>query len=364
MSASAAASSASSAADGGKLHYVSTRGAFADAPLKFSDAVLMGLATDGGLLVPTRIPKLGEATLRGWLDGAKAGKPPSYCDIALEVMWPYVADDGSLSRAELKDVIERSYATFRSPEVTPVRSPSAGEGGGVYRGDGSSTLDLHLLELWHGPTWAFKDVALQCLGNLFDVILKKRQGTEGLTIVGATSGDTGSSAICGVRGKDAIDCIILFPRGRVSPIQELQMTTIAAQEKNVHCVAVEGTFDDCQAMVKELFTDAPFKGGLRLWRSAGTGRSLSGSSLRYSGLLWSALVCSGLLWSGLLWSGLLCSDPLGKSATGERGARRGDLGTHSFPSPSLPPSLLPFLLLSLLLSLSLLAPKPYTSLVL
>ena len=134
MSASAAAAATPTSSGAGKLHYVSTRGAFADSPLRFSDAVLMGLATDGGLLVPTRIPQIGKAKLSAWLDAAKAGRPPSYCDIALEVMWPYVADDGSLSRAELQSVIERSYATFRSPEVTPVRSPSAGKGaGGAFR---------------------------------------------------------------------------------------------------------------------------------------------------------------------------------------------------------------------------------------
>ena len=152
-----------------------------------------------------------------------------------------------ISPPDLKDIIHRSYATFRVPEVTPIK-----------------TLDeqkkLHLLELFHGPTFAFKDVALQFLGNLFEFFLQRKNAkAEGghkrhhLTVIGATSGDTGSAAIYGLRGKKDVSVFIMYPKGRVSPIQEAQMTTVL--DANVHNLAVEGTFDDCQDMVKALFAD-------------------------------------------------------------------------------------------------------------
>ncbi|WP_428605969.1 threonine synthase [Sedimenticola sp.] len=210
------------------MRYVSTRGGIE--PVTFSQAVMMGLATDGGLLLPESFPQVDAATLRQW-----AGLP--FKALAVEVMYPFVGED--ISRSELEDLVERSYATFTHPEVTPL----------VELGD------LRILELFHGPTAAFKDVALQFLGNLFELLLERSGGR--LNILGATSGDTGSAAIYGVRGQERIDIFILHPKGRVSPIQERQMTTVL--DANVHNIAITGTFDDGQRIVKELFNDLPFK---------------------------------------------------------------------------------------------------------
>jgi threonine synthase len=210
------------------MRYISTRGGIA--PVGFAEAVMMGLATDGGLLVPEEIPRVDPATLRAWAD-------LSFQDLALEVLTPYVGDE--IPRADLQDLIERSYAGFTHPEVTPV----------------IEVAGLRVLELFHGPTAAFKDVALQLLGNLFEYLLARDGGR--LNILGATSGDTGSAAIYGVRGKAGIQIFILHPKGRVSPIQERQMTTVL--DANVHNVAVRGTFDDAQRIVKALFQDLQFK---------------------------------------------------------------------------------------------------------
>jgi len=196
---------------------------------------MMGLATDGGLLVPERCPRLDDPTLRAW-----AGL--RFQDLALEVMTPFVGD--AIPCDDLADLIERSYASFTHPGVTPV----------VRLGD------QWLLELFHGPTAAFKDVALQFLGNLFEYLLERDGGH--LNILGATSGDTGSAAIAGVRGKARIQIFILFPDGRVSPIQERQMTTVL--DPNVHAIAIRGTFDDGQRIVKQLFGDLEFKRELSL----------------------------------------------------------------------------------------------------
>lgn len=215
------------------MHYLSTRGGIA--PIGFADAVMMGLATDGGLLVPADIPRVDAETLRAW-SGLR------FQDLALEVLTPFIGDE--IPRADLRDLIERSYATFGHPEVTPV--VAAGE--------------LRILELFHGPTAAFKDVALQFLGNLFEYLLARDGGQ--LNILGATSGDTGSAAIYGVRGKARIQIFILHPKGRVSPIQERQMTTVL--DANVHNIAVRGTFDDAQRIVKTLFNDLDFKSGYQL----------------------------------------------------------------------------------------------------
>jgi threonine synthase len=210
------------------MQYLSTRGGVA--PVSFSQAVMMGLATDGGLLLPERIPTVDAQTLGAW---AKLPFP----QLAVEVIGRFIGDD--IPRADLTSLVERSYATFTHPEVTPV-----------------VTVDgLRILELFHGPTLAFKDVALQLLGNLFEYLLERDGGR--LNILGATSGDTGSAAIYGVRGKHNIHIFILHPHARVSPVQEKQMTTVL--DANVHNVAVEGTFDDAQAIVKQLFGDLPFK---------------------------------------------------------------------------------------------------------
>jgi threonine synthase len=189
----------------------------------------MGLATDGGLLLPERIPSISAETLRAW-------STLSYRDLAFAIISLYTDD---IPANDLKSLIDHSYDTFTHPEITPV----------VHK-DG-----VYILELFHGPTLAFKDVALQLLGNLFEYLLKERQ--QKMNIVGATSGDTGSAAIYGVRGKDNINIFILHPAGKTSPIQALQMTTVT--DPNVHNIAVHGTFDDCQNIVKSLFNDLPFK---------------------------------------------------------------------------------------------------------
>ncbi|GAB6039478.1 threonine synthase [Endothiovibrio diazotrophicus] len=210
------------------MRYLSTRGGVA--PLTFSQAVMMGLASDGGLLLPETIPTVDAETLAAW-----AGLP--FAELAIEVIGRFVGDD--IPRDDLAELIRRSYATFTHPEVTPLVAV-----------DG-----FQVLELFHGPTLAFKDVALQFLGNLFEYLLKRDGGK--LNIIGATSGDTGSAAIYGVRGKANIDIFILHPHNRVSPVQERQMTSVL--DGNVHNIAIEGSFDDAQGIVKQLFGDADFK---------------------------------------------------------------------------------------------------------
>ena len=190
---------------------------------------MMGLADDGGLLVPTEFPDV-RSMLPEW-------RSLDFTALSLEIMLLFTS--GRIPRGGLKPLIERSYKTFRHPEITPVNSL-----GGI-----------HILELFHGPTFAFKDVALQFLGNLFECFLEKRH--HPLRIIGATSGDTGSAAIHGLRGKKGVDVFMLHPKGRVSPMQEMQMTTVLDQ--NIHNLAIEGTFDDAQAIVKALFNDQEFK---------------------------------------------------------------------------------------------------------
>jgi len=202
--------------------------------LTFEQAVMQGLATDGGLLVPEVIPKIPDGAPEKW-------RGLSYQELAYEVMSLYISPS-DIPANELKDLINRSYSTFRDADVTPV----------VPLG----LDDLHVLELFHGPTFAFKDVALQYLGNLYEHLLQRKPGSK-ITVVGATSGDTGSSAIYGLRGKKGIECFIMFPDGRTSMTQRLQM--ISVTDPNVHNIALDGTFDDCQAHVKSMFNDAPFR---------------------------------------------------------------------------------------------------------
>lgn len=219
-----------------KPRYVSTRGWAGEGGVSFERAVLMGLAPDGGLFVPTHFPQVTAERLQAWRD-------LSFQDLAYEVISLYVPED-EVDPAALRSIVDRSYSTFRDPRVTPVVQ-AGGEGGPT------------VLELFHGPTFAFKDVALQFLGNLFEHVLSRRgEGEDTITVLGATSGDTGSSAIMGLRGKAGVEVFILFPEGRVSEIQERQMTTVL--DENIHCVAVEGTFDDAQAIVKACFRDAEF----------------------------------------------------------------------------------------------------------
>ncbi len=209
------------------MRYISTRGGIE--PIGFMDAVMMGLASDGGLILPEHIPELSQSTIDSW-----QSLPYQY--LAVEVLGLFIDD---LPRLELESLVERSYARFSHPQVTPV----------ARRGDS------YILELFHGPTLAFKDVALQFLGNLFEYELEKRDTR--MNILGATSGDTGSAAIYGVRGKKRINIFILHPDGRTSPIQALQMTTVL--DPNVFNIAIKGTFDDGQAIVKNIFNDLEFK---------------------------------------------------------------------------------------------------------
>jgi threonine synthase len=201
--------------------------------------VLKGLASDGGLFIPEAIPTVPQ-------DWASRWSKLRFQDLAYEVLSLYISPS-EIAADDLKALIERSYSTFRHPEIAPV-VPLVPED------------NLHILELFHGPTFAFKDVALQFVGNLFEYFLVRRntqQAEKGgkrhaLTVIGATSGDTGSAAIYGLRGKQDVSVFILHPRGKVSPIQEAQMTTVL--DDNVHNLAVEGTFDDCQDIVKTLFS--------------------------------------------------------------------------------------------------------------
>lgn len=209
------------------MQYISTRGGIS--PVGFSDAVMMGLATDGGLLLPESLPQIDRDQVKSWYN-------IPFQNLAVDILNLFIDD---LSRLEIEDLVERSYAKFRHPQVTPV----------TQRGD------VYILELFHGPTLAFKDVALQFLGNLFEKLLA--ESNSYMNILGATSGDTGSAAIHGVRGKDRINIFILHPDGRVSPIQKLQMTTVT--DPNVYNIAIRGTFDDGQAIVKALFNDLEFK---------------------------------------------------------------------------------------------------------
>jgi len=209
------------------MQYISTRGGIE--PISFTEAVLMGLATDGGLLLPRTIPRIGSDTYAEWKD-------LSYPELAFEIMSRFIDD---IPEADLRDLINRSYKSFDSDDIIPI----------VHQGS------LHIMELFHGPTLAFKDVALQFLGNVFEYLLEKNDSV--MNILGATSGDTGSAAIYGVRGKERINIFILHPQEKVSKVQEKQMTTVT--DSNVFNIAIRGTFDDGQAIVKSIFNDLDFK---------------------------------------------------------------------------------------------------------
>ncbi|KAK2742712.1 threonine synthase [Myotisia sp. PD_48] len=216
--------------------YLSTRGGSYD--LSFEDVVLKGLASDGGLFIPEEIPSLPADWETKW-------RGHSFQELAFEIMSLYISPS-EIPSNDLKDIIARSYSTFRSPDITPLISLD-------------ESKRLYLLELFCGPTFAFKDVALQFLGNLFEYFLARRnvgkigKDRHDLVVVGATSGDTGSAAIYGLRGKKDVSVFILHPKDKVSPIQEAQMTTVL--DENVHNLCVQGSFDDCQDMVKSLFAD-------------------------------------------------------------------------------------------------------------
>jgi threonine synthase len=214
--------------------HVSTRGEAA--PISFTDALLAGLATDGGLYLPQSWPVLRRETISGF-----SGQP--YAEVAKAVLGPLV--DGEIPQTDLHRMVDEAYATFRHPAICPLNQI----------GD-----NLFVLELFHGPTLAFKDVAMQLLGRLMDHVLKARGSRA--TIVGATSGDTGSAAVEAFKGLDQVDVFILYPHGRVSDVQRRQMTSVGSP--NVHALAIEGTFDDCQAMVKAMFNHGRFRDEVRL----------------------------------------------------------------------------------------------------
>ncbi|WP_456385834.1 threonine synthase [Profundibacter sp.] len=216
------------------MRYISTRG---QAPeLSFEEAMLTGLARDGGLYVPAEVPVMPAGDI-----AALAGLP--YEEIAYRVMRPFV--EGSFGDSEFAQIIGRAYAGFDHDARAPL----------VQLGP-----NHFLLELFHGPTLAFKDFAMQLIGQMFQVALAKRG--ERVTIVGATSGDTGSAAIEAFAGLDAVDVFIMYPHGRVSDVQRRQMTTPA--DANIHALAVHGDFDDCQARLKDMFNDFSFRDEVRL----------------------------------------------------------------------------------------------------
>lgn len=214
------------------MHYISTRGS---APkVDFKGALLAGLASDGGLYVPESIPQFSPQQIA-------AMRELSYADLALEIMTPFVGE--SFPRAELKRMIDAAYGNFRHDAIAPLTQLSR---------------DHFVLELFHGPTLAFKDFALQLLGYLLEAALEGQHAT----VLGATSGDTGSAAMAGCMHAKNLDIVILYPQGRTSDVQRRQMTTLGA--KNIHALAVDGTFDDCQDMVKTLFADADYRTKTRL----------------------------------------------------------------------------------------------------
>jgi threonine synthase len=211
------------------VRYVSTRG---EAPvLGFCDVMLTGLARDGGLYVPETWPQLSTRTIEGF-----AGRP--YTEVAVEVIRPFV--DREIADADLARMANEAYACFRHPAVVPLDQAAPNQ---------------FILELFHGPTLAFKDVAMQLLSRLMDHVLAKRGGRA--TIVVATSGDTGGAAVEAFAGRDNVDVFALFPDGRISEVQRRMMTTAGAA--NVHALAIDGTFDDCQALVKALFNHHSFR---------------------------------------------------------------------------------------------------------
>src|SRR5277367_5751953 len=210
------------------MQHVSTRGEAP--PLGFAEAMLAGLARDGGLYVPQSWPRLEPAEI-----AAFAGRP--YAEVAVQVIRPFAAD--SIAEADMSRMAREAYGTFRHPAVAPLTQL------------GTNTFAL---ELFHGPTLAFKDLAMQLVARLMDHVLAARG--ERRTIVVATSGDTGGAAVEAFRDRNQVDVVVLFPHGRISDVQRRMMTT--AEAANIHAVAIEGTFDDCQAIVKGLFNHHAF----------------------------------------------------------------------------------------------------------
>jgi threonine synthase len=220
------------------MKYISTRGQAK--PLSFDEVILKGLADDGGLYVPEQYPTMPKEQI-------SALKGKHYTQIAEEVLNLFI-DESSVLKPKISQIVQDSFKKFRNKDITELRDIS------VMRNN------LFFLELYHGPTISFKDYAMQLVGNIFDEILK--HNNKHLTIVGATSGDTGSAAIEAFRGKESVDIFILQPKGGVSEIQKKQMTTV--DDKNVHNLVIDGSFDDCQGMLKRLFMDEKLNKTLNL----------------------------------------------------------------------------------------------------
>ena len=216
------------------MEFISTRGK--DGPISFETALLNGLARDGGLYLPVSWPRFN-------LDEIRQMRDLSYSDLAGLIMSRFT--DGEIDQVEMTSLARQSYAGFTHPDVAPLRPVAE---------------NIHILELFHGPTIAFKDYAMQFLSRVFDRALTRQNRTA--VILGATSGDTGSAALEAFKGRDSVDVFILFPNGRVSPVQQKQMTSNSA--KGAHAVAVSGDFDDCQDMVKACFNDVAFRDEMNL----------------------------------------------------------------------------------------------------
>lgn len=210
------------------MKYISTRG---EKNVTFTETVLNGLAPDGGLYLPTKYPKISQKNIEN-MDKF------TYLQIAEGIMWPFVKED--MEKELFQHLIQQAYSSFDTAEITPIQRLED---------------DIHMLELFHGPTLAFKDVALQMLGKIMDWALTKEDAQA--TVIAATSGDTGPAAISGLTGLNNVKAVILFPKGKVSDIQRRQMTTTG--QKNIFPIAIEGTFDDCQNLVKQMFNDTEFR---------------------------------------------------------------------------------------------------------
>lgn len=217
------------------MKYISTRGQAR--AVDFESVLLSGLASDGGLYMPELLPEFSPGEIKSFRDA-------SYTDVAFACVRKFI--DDSWSDGELRDCVEGAYSTFDDTAVTPLRELTQNE---------------YLLEMFHGPTFSFKDIAMQLLSRLFATALRRRR-SKGVTIIVATSGDTGAAAIHGFRGMEGINVFVLYPRGRISEVQRRQMTT--PQDPNVHAIAIDGSFDDCQALVKQCFADANLRTQLSL----------------------------------------------------------------------------------------------------
>ncbi|KAJ3097144.1 threonine synthase [Phlyctochytrium planicorne] len=279
------------------MPYRSTRDTRGEpALLTFEEAVITGLAPDGGLYIPTEIPSFSVEKILSW-----AHLP--FHELAFHLFRPFIESPASspsvngqeigIPDQDLKDILKRSFASFSHPEVTPVKNLPHIHPAHSHPVPDAEKHPLHVLELFHGPTFAFKDVALQVLGNLFEYFLARKNRSvklgdpvDGITVLGATSGDTGGAAIYGLRGKKNVNVFILHPKHRISPVQEQQMTSVL--DPNVHNVALDGsTFDDCQETVKVLFGDAEFKAKYKLGaiNSINWARILAQTSYYFSSFL-------------------------------------------------------------------------------